>query len=109
MALLAQQMKLTTGDRAELMARARAKLADWRGLLRRNVPQARQIISKLVDGRLSILPEFREGESGFRVTGSGCFVKFIEENPLFGACGERWCARQVPGLVGLAKFSGIAA
>ena len=44
------------------------RLNDWRELLRRHVPQARQIISKLLNDRLSVTSETRDGVKGFRLT-----------------------------------------
>ena len=44
-------------DREQLRANLRQRLDDWRGLLRRHVPQARQILRKLVDGRLTFTPK----------------------------------------------------
>jgi DNA invertase Pin-like site-specific DNA recombinase len=43
-------------DGARLRHDLAAKLRDWRGLLRRHVQQARQILSTLLDGRLRFTP-----------------------------------------------------
>ena len=44
-------------DRQQLKADLRKRLDDWRGLLRRHVPQARQILRKLLDGRVTFTPK----------------------------------------------------
>ena len=79
LARMTQQAKLTTHERTEIVRKAQIRLNSWRDVLRRYIPQARQIISKLVHGRLSTTPEPRNGVSGFRVTGSGSYLKFFEE------------------------------
>jgi hypothetical protein len=82
--------------RASLEDRARAIAADWRALLARKIPQARQIVSKLLDGRFSVVPERREGVKGFRLTGAGSFLKFFAEipeislQPLVSPTGHQW-------------------
>jgi hypothetical protein len=94
-------------DHKGIETRIRAILGDWRGLLRAQVPQARQILSKLLCGRLSVTPERRQGVRGFRLTGSGVFVK------LFGESSEL-SLQPVASPTGTAngcnaKFHGIAA
>ena len=42
----------------------RAKLEDWRGLLRRHVPQARQVLRKLLTGHVLFKP-FRNGRTRY--------------------------------------------
>ncbi len=44
-------------DGARLRRTLAAKLGDWRGLLRRQVQQARQILTTLLDGRLRFTPQ----------------------------------------------------
>lgn len=62
----------------QLERRVRALLADWRRLLRNNVPQARQILSKLLHGRVAFTPEEKNGVAGYRLTGRGSFVKLLQ-------------------------------
>jgi site-specific DNA recombinase len=45
-------------DAADLRRRLTPKLADWQGLLARHPQQARQIVAKLLDGRLTFTPRF---------------------------------------------------
>jgi len=85
---------------AAVSERARAALEryiqtlrkDWRGLLRKHVPQARQTVSKLLDGRVSVTPEKRNGIRGFTIrtwsvrswSTSGTPRLAFEGNPLLG-------------------------
>ena len=50
------QDPLTSGDRERISKDLRARLDDWRGLLRRHVPQARQILRKLLVDRVVFTP-----------------------------------------------------
>ena len=50
-------------DEAQLESSLRETLEDWRGALRRHVPQARQILRKLLVGKLAMTP-VREGRKG---------------------------------------------
>ena len=54
-------------------------LRTWRGLLRRHTPQARQIVAKLLTDRLTFVSETRDSVSGFRVSGVGSLLKFVDE------------------------------
>ena len=47
----------------------RARLADWTGLLQRQVPQARQILKKLLRGSLLFAPKIEEDEGFFEFQG----------------------------------------
>jgi hypothetical protein len=42
---------------AQLKARIREKSEEWRALLRKHAPIARQIVRKLVDGRIVFTPD----------------------------------------------------
>ena len=50
------QDPLTSRDRERISKDLRARLDDWRGLLRRHVPQARQILRKLLVDRVVFTP-----------------------------------------------------
>ena len=43
---------MTTRDLQQIQEEVEARLADWRGLLRRQVAQSRQILKKLLVGRI---------------------------------------------------------
>jgi hypothetical protein len=49
---------------------------DWRGLLRANVQQARQVLRKLMVGRLVVTPN--EDRNEFRITGTGLLEPLLE-------------------------------
>jgi hypothetical protein len=55
----------------ELRGALTARLTDWRGLLHRHTPQARQIVRKLLKGRLVFQPETQAGCDGYRFRGEG--------------------------------------
>ena len=48
----------------EVLYRLRAKLDEWRELLRRHVPQARQVLKKLLAAPLRFMPR-REGDDRY--------------------------------------------
>ena len=47
---------MTTRDLQQIQQDVEARLADWRGLLRRHVAQSRQILKKLLVGRIVFQP-----------------------------------------------------
>jgi hypothetical protein len=49
---------------------------DWRGLLRANVQQARQVLRKLMVGRLAVTPN--QDRTEFKITGTGLLEPLIE-------------------------------
>ena len=50
--------------------RVREKLADWRGLLTRNVDSGRDVLRALLVGPLRFTPVVNEGQRGYRFTGT---------------------------------------
>src|SRR5438094_3254390 len=75
--LRAQLSALTTPpavpscDHAALTQAARQRLADWRSLLRANVADARRILAKLLDGRLTFTPRVDGQRRFYEFTGKG--------------------------------------
>ena len=55
----------------------RAKLADWRGLLSRNVAQARQALRSLVPERLTFTPKNEGGERFYVFEGMAVLYRFL--------------------------------
>jgi len=55
----------------------RAKLADWRGLLSRNVTQARQALRSLVPERLTFTPKNEGGERFYVFEGMAVLDRFL--------------------------------
>jgi len=51
----------------EAQAALRSRLTDWRGLLRSHVPQARQMVRKLLAGRITFTPQPETRRYAFRI------------------------------------------
>ena len=64
------------GDRG-LDLLARQKVGEWRSLLERHVPQARQVLSKLRRKKLVFQPEERLGKRGDTLTRVGTIVTLL--------------------------------
>lgn len=64
-------------ETAKLAALARTKAMEWRGLLKRHSPQARQIVSKMLRDKLVFRPERRKGVQGYRFTGEGTITELL--------------------------------
>ncbi len=62
---------------AALERRLQAAVAEWREVLGRHVAQARQIVVKLLEGRLTFEPETRDGRRGFRFHAVGTVAKLV--------------------------------
>ena len=63
------QVSLT--DVKDLERELKALLEDWRVLLAKHTPQARQILRKLLDGRLAFTPREEEGVRYYEFCGKG--------------------------------------
>ena len=61
----------------QLERRLRVAVTEWRAVLGRQVGQARQIVTKLLAGRLTFVPERRNGRCGFRFQATGTVEKLI--------------------------------
>ena len=70
-----QRAPVTFDHRLE--RRLREAVAEWRAVLGRQVGQARQIVTKLLVGRLTFVPERRKGLCGFRFQATGTVEKLI--------------------------------
>jgi hypothetical protein len=92
-AALAAQEALGTINPATLANDMRAKLDDWRGLLRRHVPQARQILKKLFPQPLRLGPD---DDGGFALRGQASVEKLVQGIP---------CANTVASPAGPAKVA----
>jgi DNA invertase Pin-like site-specific DNA recombinase len=55
---------------AQLMALARTKADEWQTLLRKHAPIARQMVRKLVEGRILFTPDREQRRYTFRMTGT---------------------------------------
>jgi len=57
-----EQLSHTEVERLEVLVRE--KVSGWRKLLQRHVPQARQILAKVLREKLTFTPERRRGQQG---------------------------------------------
>jgi hypothetical protein len=62
---------------AKLEQRLRDAVEEWREVLGRQVPQARQIVQKLLAEKLTFAPEDRHGRRGFRFNATGTVEKLV--------------------------------
>jgi len=53
-------------------------VGEWREILGRQVPQARQIVQKLLAERITFQPEDRDGRRGFRFEATGTVEKLLK-------------------------------
>ncbi|MGH7265673.1 MAG: recombinase family protein [Candidatus Rokuibacteriota bacterium] len=65
--------RVAAADTSQLQRELEARLADWRGLLGRQVPVARQILKKLLVGRIV----FRETDQGIEFTGQASLGRIL--------------------------------
>jgi site-specific DNA recombinase len=64
-------------DTRRLKQSLRDRVADSRALLARNIPQARQMLRKLVPDRMTLEPFEENGERGYRFTGQGTYARLL--------------------------------
>ncbi len=66
---LAKAERVAAVDSQQIKGELRERLADVKALLGRHTPQARQMLRKLVDGKIAVEPAFQDGRRGFRISG----------------------------------------
>jgi hypothetical protein len=71
----------------------RQALADWQGMLRQDIPVARRALRALLAGRLTFMPQEREGERFYAFEGSSTVSPVIAE-VLPKAFGSPMCYRR---------------
>ncbi len=64
-------------DQNEMSKDLEKRLADWRGLFGRHVGQTRQLLRKLLVGRLTVTPDVREDGRYARITGTGTLEPLV--------------------------------
>ena len=74
---LAQQAETAAMDADKLRADLRARVADLDAFLGRHVAQSRQVLRKLLDGRLTCVPFEEEGGRGYRFTAAGSYDRLL--------------------------------
>lgn len=62
---------------ADLKRVMRDALNEWRGTLHAHVPQARQILRKLLKGRITVATEVKNGQRGWVLRAEGTFEKLF--------------------------------
>jgi site-specific DNA recombinase len=70
---LADRAKVPSLDSARLKRNLMARVADLQSLLTRHTPQARQMLRKLLMGRLTLTPYEEAGSSWYRFEGQGTY------------------------------------
>jgi hypothetical protein len=63
---------------ADVRAEIRRRLEDWRGLLVREPEVARQILRKLIDGRLTMTAKIINGGRFYEITGQATYGRLFE-------------------------------
>jgi hypothetical protein len=74
---LDRREELSQIEMSRLESMARAKATEWRSLLKRHTPQARQILSKMLRDKLVFTPEQRGDQRGYRFTGEGTITELL--------------------------------
>jgi hypothetical protein len=62
---------------AAIQARLDEALKDWRAVLRRHAPLARQMLRKVIRGRVVVTPEARDAEAGYRIRGKATIAPLL--------------------------------
>jgi hypothetical protein len=76
-ASLDRRDQLSQIEVSRLEVLARAKAVEWRSLLKRHTPQARQILSKMLRDKLVFRPEQRGNRRGWRFTGEATITELL--------------------------------
>jgi hypothetical protein len=66
---LAKPERVAAVDSQQIKGDLHARLADVKALLGRHTPQARQMLTKLVGGKIAVEPVIQDGRRGFRLSG----------------------------------------
>ena len=67
------QTEISSVDEARFKQAAKQRIQDVRGLLSRHVAQSRQILRRLLKGKIKFAPVNIEGIPGYRLTGEGSY------------------------------------
>jgi site-specific DNA recombinase len=89
---LQEMEKVANIDSARVQRDLKAQAESVRGLLSKHVPQARQMLRKLVNGRLQVTPIERNGRKGFRFEGQGTYGKLLAGEAAMETTQEGSCA-----------------
>lgn len=91
LAALEHQDHVSQIDLQSIEKLARQKVEDWRIVMQTRTPQTRQVLSKMLRGRLVFVPEKRHGKMGYRFEGEGTILRLLSgtvpELEAAGSCG----------------------
>jgi hypothetical protein len=76
---LAAVAQVASFDADRIKADLRARVADVKGLLARRKPQARQMLRKVLPGKIELTPVEENGRRGYRFTAQGTFENCCQE------------------------------
>jgi hypothetical protein len=74
---LVRREEVSHVDVSRLAVLARQKVEEWRKLLRRRTPQARQILRTMLRTRLVFVPQIRNRRLGYRFRGEGTILPLL--------------------------------
>jgi hypothetical protein len=77
LAALQQRTQLSGTEVRRLEELSRERVQNWRKLLRKHVPQERQILQKMLRGHLTFVPERRGIRNGYRFKGEGSLMPLL--------------------------------
>jgi len=77
LAALDHRSYLSDAGARRIEALARAKVSEWSRTMRKQMPIARQVLQKLLKGRLVFTPETRGKVKGYRFTGEGSLIPLL--------------------------------
>lgn len=66
-------------DQARMKRDLRGRLADAKTLLKRHIPQARQVLRKLIEKPLICEMVEENGGRGYRITGQGTYLRLLPQ------------------------------
>lgn len=89
-------------DEKRLAKELRSRLADIPALLTRQVPLARQMLRKLLDGHILCEPVQEHGKRGYRFTATGTFDRLLTGVKVINESGGGQAIQ--PSLVPLLRF-----
>lgn len=101
LARLTEPVRVPRGDR-EAIAVLQSKLTEWRGLLRSHIPQARQLVRKLIEGRIVFTPNAESRRYAYSIPGTLArfFNGLVDPQGMASPTGfETMWTREIPGEV----------
>jgi hypothetical protein len=75
-------------DEKRLVSVLKERIADLPGLLGRNIPETRQILRKMIEGKILCEPVPEHGSSAYRFSATGTYGAVLCPPPSTNDCGE---------------------